>query len=120
MSQLENFSKASMSVADTVVYYSGVQYTSSASDMNKFLEIFGLRSCKALRRPKSALLVTCVALTTLIASRQQSSAAFYNNYNSYYQYYYNLYLSTRVAQYYYHEIGFYKPDLQIGCEFTSQ
>jgi hypothetical protein len=107
MSQLQNFSKASISLADTCVYHLDVQYTASASDVNKFLEIFGLRFCKALRRTKSALLVTCVALTALIASTQQSSAAFYNNYNSYYQYYYNLYLRTGVAQYYYHAIGFY-------------
>ena len=64
------------------------------------------RFYKALRRTKSALLLTCLALTIMIASTQRSNAAFYDNYASLYQYYYNLYLRTAVPQYYYDAIGF--------------
>src|SRR6516164_9870641 len=65
------------------------------------------RFCKAFRRMKSALLVTCVTLTIMIASTQRSNAAYYDNYYSLYQYYLGLYYSTWFPQYYYDAIAYY-------------
>ena len=65
------------------------------------------RFCKALRRIKSALLVTCVALTVMVGGTQRANAAYYDNYYSIYQYYLNLYSFTGVPQYYYDAVGFY-------------
>jgi hypothetical protein len=62
---------------------------------------------KALRKIKSVMLVTFLALTVMIASTQRSNAAYYSNYYSQYQFYYNLYLRTGVPQYYYNAVGFY-------------
>jgi hypothetical protein len=73
----------------------------------KRISTMGLgRFYKALPRIKSALLLTCLALSVMIASTQRSNAAFYDNYASLNQYYYNLYLHTGVPQYYYAAIGF--------------